>query len=401
MKTLLAILGLGALFATAAAADPIPPEKEMPKAAAEPEAKRDAKEAPLPRIQLAILLDTSNSMDGLIEQAKGQLWKVVNEFISANKGGRRPQLEVALYEYGKASLPAETGYIRRILPLTTDLDKVSEELFALKTNGGDEYCGWVIGQAVKELSWSDAPGDYKVIFIAGNEPFTQGKVDYRESCKAAAGRGITVNTIHCGTEAEGVNGKWKDGAVLADGTYSFIDHNRAVVNIVAPQDKKIAELGAKLNETYVAYGKAGEEASTRQKVQDANAAKTSSGSFIQRSVTKANPYYVNAGWDLVDAVNQNQVKLAEVKEADLPENMRRMNAAERQAFVDGKLQERRRIQNDINALNLERQKHVDAEMKKQADAKGVKTLDAAMSDSLRAQAARKEFTIEAPKAGGD
>ena len=30
-------------------------------------------------IQMAILLDTSGSMDGLIEQAKAQLWKIVNE----------------------------------------------------------------------------------------------------------------------------------------------------------------------------------------------------------------------------------------------------------------------------------------------------------------------------------
>ena len=27
-------------------------------------------------VQMAILLDTSNSMDGLIEQAKSQLWKI-------------------------------------------------------------------------------------------------------------------------------------------------------------------------------------------------------------------------------------------------------------------------------------------------------------------------------------
>jgi predicted secreted protein len=32
-------------------------------------------------IQIAILLDASNSMDGLIEQAKTQLWKIVNELI--------------------------------------------------------------------------------------------------------------------------------------------------------------------------------------------------------------------------------------------------------------------------------------------------------------------------------
>src|SRR4030081_2858122 len=83
---------------------------------------------------------------------------------------------------------------------------------------------------------------YKVIFIAGNEPFTQGPVNYAESCKAAIAKGIIVNTIHCGPEAEGINTKWKDGATIADGKFLVIDQDRAVVSIEAPQDKEIATL---------------------------------------------------------------------------------------------------------------------------------------------------------------
>ena len=102
----------------------------------------DASSAPL--VQIAILLDTSGSMEGLIEQAKSQLWKIVNEFINAKQNGQRPDLQVALYEYGKSSLSQASGWIRQIVPLTNDLDKISEELFALKTNGGDEYCGSIL-----------------------------------------------------------------------------------------------------------------------------------------------------------------------------------------------------------------------------------------------------------------
>src|SRR5438270_14066729 len=88
-------------------------------------------ESKKPLVQIAILLDTSNSMDGLIEQAKGQLWKICNEFIKARQNDIAPEVQVALYEYGKSSLPQECGWIRRVQPLTTDLDKISEELFAL------------------------------------------------------------------------------------------------------------------------------------------------------------------------------------------------------------------------------------------------------------------------------
>jgi len=379
MGSLRKYLGLGALLVAAA----------WSGAASAGEAS-EAAEPPAPRIQVAILLDTSGSMDGLIEQAKTQLWKIVNEFIFAEKDGRKPQLEVALYSYGMGS-EGDGGFMQRLLPLTTDLDKVSEKLFALRTSGSAEYCGWVIQRATRELAWSASTGDLKVICIAGNEEFTQGKVDYRESCKEAASKGIVVNTIHCGNEAEGVSGKWKDGALLADGTYSFIDQNRAVVHVNAPQDAKIAELGEALNKTYVPFGAAGADAAARQVAQDANASKSSMGSYVQRQVTKANAFYVNANWDLVDAVQNKQVRLAEVKEADLPENMRKMDAREREAYVGSQLNERQRLQKEINTLNLERQKYVDAETKKQAEAKGKKTLDAAMSETLRAQAAKREF----------
>ena len=52
------------------------------------------------QIELAILLDTSGSMEGLIEQAKTQLWKIVNELAIAKRDGITPDLKVALYVLG-------------------------------------------------------------------------------------------------------------------------------------------------------------------------------------------------------------------------------------------------------------------------------------------------------------
>ena len=121
-------------------------------------------------VQLAILLDTSNSMDGLIDQAKTQLWKIVNEMARSKRDGEIINLQVALYEYGNDGLSPDEGYIRLITPLTNDLDKISEELFKLKTNGGSEFCGTVISEAIKDLKWTKDMNNYKVMFIAGNEP---------------------------------------------------------------------------------------------------------------------------------------------------------------------------------------------------------------------------------------
>ena len=51
-------------------------------------------------IKVALLLDTSNSMDGLIDQAKAQLWEIVNELSYAKCHNNKPNLQIALYEYG-------------------------------------------------------------------------------------------------------------------------------------------------------------------------------------------------------------------------------------------------------------------------------------------------------------
>ena len=354
---------------------------------------RVAKPSKRPLVQIAILLDTSGSMEGLIEQAKSQLWKISNEFIKARQEGVAPEVQVALYEYGKSTLPRESGWIRQILPLTTDLDKASEELFALRTNGGEEYCGWVIQRAVEDLEWSPASDAYKVIFIAGNEPFTQGPVNYAESCKAAITKGIIVNTIHCGSEAVGVNTKWKDGADLADGKYLVIDQNRAVVSIEAPQDKEIARLGVEINKTYLAFGRGGGEGAKRQAMQDSNVAALApaSGAVVQRSLAKASANYVNSSWDLVDAAKAKDFEVTKLKTEELPAEMQKMSLEERKAYLEKNSQERAQLQTKINQLNAEREKFVAQRMKEVA---GANTLDSVVISAVREQGEKRNFTFK-------
>ncbi|MEX0363434.1 MAG: hypothetical protein AB3N10_20845, partial [Allomuricauda sp.] len=82
-------------------------------------------------VKIALLLDTSNSMDGLINQAKAQLWDIVNEFTHARCGNEtRPLLQIALYEYGNDNLASSEGYIRQVLGFSEDLDEISEKLFS-------------------------------------------------------------------------------------------------------------------------------------------------------------------------------------------------------------------------------------------------------------------------------
>lgn len=353
-------------------------------------AKRDDPRPDRDTIQLALLLDTSNSMDGLIDQAKSQLWKVVNEFSELKKDGKVPQLEVALYQYGNDGLNAREGYVQQVLPFTTDLDKVSEELFRLKTNGGEEYCGWVMRSALNQLSWSKDPKDIRVLFIAGNEPFTQGQVSYKEVCASARQKDVMVNTIFCGSRGEGVETEWASGAQLGGGDYLCIDQDRKVVDIPTPYDAELAQLSSEVNQTYVAYGDKGSTGLQRQQAQDSNAAGAAPSVAAQRAATKAGSNYTNAGWDLVDASKEGEVTIASMPASELPPEMQSMNKDEREAYVNKKARQREDLQARIRDLSAKRDAYLADKQKEQA---GESSLDEAMVKSVREEAVKRGYQV--------
>ena len=338
-------------------------------------------------IRVALLLDTSNSMDGLIDQAKAQLWEIVNELSYARCRSQRPDLQIALYEYGNDNLSSSNGYIRKILGFTTDLDDVSKELFSLTTNGGSEFCGTVIQSSLKELDWGNDNDDLKMIFIAGNEPFTQGNVDYRDAAAVAKEKDVVVNTIFCGDYRHGVDTHWQDGARLTYGDYMSIDHNRQTVHIDSPYDDLILQLNIKLNNTYVPYGARGKQKVAVQVAQDANAESYGKANAVSRTVSKGSKFYKNSSWDLVDAVEDEEVVISEIAEESLPEELQDLSEKELKEYIAKKSEERETIQKEINELNEKRRKFI-AEKKKATD----DGLEGAMINALKKQAGKKNYT---------
>lgn len=346
-----------------------------------------------PKIQLAILLDTSSSMSGLINQTRNQLWQVVNEFSESTRDGLKPMLEVAVYEYGNSGLSNDSGYTRQVTGLTQELDQVSEALFSLTTNGGDEYCGFAISTAVADLAWSDSDRDIKAIFIAGNEPFTQGPVPFKQAMASAQRRGIIVNTIHAGPYAEGVNSGWQQGAQLAGGDYMSIDHNHQIAHLVAPQDKKIAELNARLNQTYIPYGKEGQQKAQRQQMQDEKSDDISTGLLAKRARSKISAMYRNSSWDLVDALEDETFDLEELDRDQLPAEMKAMNAPRRAEYVAEKAREREAIKAEIKEQGIRRDDYV-AAAKAASPTPSVATMNDALGSAIRKQGAKKDYVFQ-------
>ena len=344
-----------------------------------------------PLIQIALLLDTSNSMDGLINQAKSQLWKIVSETGRARRDGRSPGLEVALYEYGNDSLSMMKGYIRKVVPFTDDLDYISHNLFQLTTNGGSEYCGEVIKEAVRKLDWDRSPDTLKMIFIAGNEPFDQGSVNYTSSCRRSLKNDITVNTIFCGDYQEGIYTNWKDGAEKGMGRYMNINSDYAERYIYAPQDDRIEELNRMLNDTYLGYGKAGRAKKEMQAMQDSNASELSMGSFLERAKVKSSASYSNSSWDIADAYAEGEIELEKMDKDDLPPEMAVLEDEEREEFVEELIKKRKKIQAEIAELSVEREEYIKKE--KEKDLKE-NTLDTAIIETVREAVKQKGFILE-------
>jgi len=347
------------------------------------------KESKDTKIQVAILLDTSGSMSGLIEQAKSRLWNIVNTLTTLKYQGKTPLIEIALYEYGSYNT-YDGDYIRQITPLATDLDLISQELFALSTGGSEEFCGTVISKATKDLEWGNNESDMKLIYIAGNEIFEQGRISYKTAIPKALERNIYVNTIHCGDMQTGIRDLWRDAATRGKGKFFNIDHNARVRYIETPYDDRISHCNEKLNETYIGYGSIGSIRKETQAQQDVNSKSISSANYAERAVSKTKSAYNNSSWDLVDKVKNDKDALAKIKKDELPSELKDKSTAEIEVLVKQKEQERSKLQKEIDELAKKRQAYIDEQSKTESSGDD---LGKAINESILAFANQQGYTV--------
>ncbi len=342
-------------------------------------------------IQVALLLDTSGSMSGLIEQAKSQLWQILNTLANTEKENEETKLEIALYQYGSPMYGKSSRQIRQLSGFTTDMDLISKKLFALSTSGGEEYCGEVITTSINELKWGKDDSNFKMIYIAGNEPFTQGPINYAQACQLAKQQDITVNTIFCGSYQEGIQTMWKQGAQLADGEYMNIDHNQTTVYIETPYDKRINELNLRLNETYIPYGTEGKMKKENQTKQDANAYSYSSANAASRASFKSSKKYKADSWDLVDAYEKDKKVIEKVKIETLTDSLQHLSVEELEVKIKLIRGQRASIQNEIQKLNTKRLIHIENNSKESTEGNNLKK---SIQNAVQNQGKKKGYKVK-------
>jgi hypothetical protein len=351
-----------------------------------------------PTMQLAILLDGSGSMSGLINQARNRLWKIVNELEKVSKDGQVPVLQIAVYEYGKSDVPGEEGHIRQLMPLSIDLDGVSEKLFGIKTGGGNEYGGMVIQQASNDLQWSNITDDFRAVFIAGNETLQQGPVDLFEAIKVATGKDILVNAIHANSGSFNPEKElWPAAAAAGNGGFFEIKLNHTYKKVDTPFDDEILSLNDDLNKTFIPYGKNGK--AEYEKMLKIDKESRRNGVLYERGHTKSGHYWNSrvSTWDLVSAATSHpdgvEAFLKGVKREDLPKELRELNLEDLVILVEDKAFARKLIRESIAALSRSRNVFIDR-VRERETGESLAGLDKAIIKLLHKQLEAKGFKVK-------
>lgn len=312
-------------------------------------------EGPKSDVQIALLLDTSSSMDGLIEQARVQLWEIVGELQTDEKDQDRT-VTVALYQYGNSRLQPGTDFIERLSELTPELDAVSVRLHSLSTSGGKEYAPLAISRAVNELAWSDEDDVEKIIVIAGNEGFSQGSMNADTAMTEASNKGIKVITIFCANGGATSTGlaSWNRAAQLAGTKLETIDPDKVVAKIETPYDAKIVEKYQELEKTRLTYGDASfRQQSYTYEVESATYAQRKSVALqADRAVTQARQ---NRKGDLLRAYGDEGVSLETMDQGSLPTELQGLSREQQDKEIRARQARRAKLETELKDLSKQRE----------------------------------------------
>ena len=346
-----------------------------------------------PVVEVAFVLDTTGSMRQLIEGAKRKIWSIATAIFECNPDAEIRMGLVAYRDIGD-------DYVTRSFPLTSDIQELYGQLLALKAAGGGDWPESVneaLQVGVTKLDWSYGPKTTRILFLVGDAPphmdYEQDK-KYPEVLEIARKKGIIVNAVQAG-HARDTEKAWRTIAQLGRGDYIPIPQDGGkVVIIETPYDTEIIELQGRINRTVVPYGTRERQRRVEEKTRQILMAPAASGSDMASYINKraaaqaAAPEAVTGDGDLVADLSAGRAKLDGLKDEELPESLRKLNAEERKAHLERQLAERRTLNERLSGLVKQRDAYVATERRKSEPGKTGDSFDRAVETTLRAQIQR-------------
>jgi len=349
-----------------------------------------------PRIDVVFVLDTTGSMGGLIQAAKEKIWSIATTMASAQPA---PVIRMGLVAYRDRG----DAYVTRVVDLSDDLDSLYATLMDFQAAGGGdgpESVNQALHTAVHEISWSQNPQAYKVLFLVGDAPPHMDYPDdikYPQSLAAARDKGIVVNTIQCGADGK-TTGEWRHIAQLGQGDYVQVEQGGGAVAIATPFDEKLATLSEKLDDTRLYYGNAEEKAQQQHKL--AAAGKLHTAASLESRARRAAFNVSGSGavnflgeGELVDDVASGRVELSRIDRDKLPEPMQAMAPAAQQALITETAERRKELKRQISELAGQRADYL--KKKLEDSGSGRDSLDDKIYKVVRDQAGKVGLHYEA------
>ncbi|MBY0525512.1 MAG: VWA domain-containing protein [Gemmataceae bacterium] len=343
------------------------------------EEKKEEVKSAAPKVEVVFCLDTTGSMGGLIEGAKQKIWAICNQIAS---GKPSPDLKVGLVAYRDKG----DDYVTKVFDLTDNLDEMHGQLRKFEAKGGGdfpEHVNQALDDSVNKITWSKDDDTLRIIFLVGDAPphmDYKDDVKYPVTCEKAIKKGIIINTVQCGDNADCMK-FWKDICGKSEGSYVRISADGGVAPVVqTPFDKRLAEINGEIASTTVAFG----DGKAQQKAKDlaGEARNLPAPAAAERAAYNAKKEQ-NASYDLLDAVKQKKVKLEDVKKEHLPEEMQKMTLAEQKAHLEKLEKKRADLQKEALDLDKKRSEFI---AKKTAENKTKSEFDTQVLEMLRKQA---------------
>jgi Mg-chelatase subunit ChlD len=342
-----------------------------------------------PQVELVFVLDTTGSMGSLLEGAKKKIWSIASEIA---RGKPSPRLKIGLVAYRDKG----DAYVTKVTDLNEDLDKIYGELLAFRAEGGGDTPENVrqgIHDALTKIAWSKDRATLRILFLVGDAP---PHLDYQdvpkveELCLSAVKAGILINTVRCGNDGE-CGRIWKEIADKSEGNYFSIDQTGGVIAVATPYDKQLGELSDKLGGTVMGFGDARRKAAVASG--EAGARGYEPTAKADRAVAKAASTRHSED-DLIDALREKRVKLEDLKDEQLPDELKKLGPEERKARLEQKTKEREELRAKIVEVSKKRDEYLAEELRKL----GAKdSFDSRVLEALSEQAAKKGISIPAKK----
>ncbi|MFO0879736.1 MAG: VWA domain-containing protein [Gemmataceae bacterium] len=338
--------------------------------------------APVPRkptMEIVFCLDCTGSMAGLIDGAKLKIWSMCNQVLN---GRPMPNLKVGLVGFRDKG----DDYVTKVFDLRDDLDEVYSDLQTFSANGGGdtpEHVNQAIDDAVNKISWSQDRKAIKIIFLVGDAPphmDYNDDVKYPTTCARAMERGILINCIQCGNDADCTR-FWKDICEKGGGNYVAIPQAGGVRGISTPYDKRLVEINAELTRSIIVFG------DSRKRESDARKAQTVLTLPPEVAADRAG-YLAKEGkaarYDLLDTIRAGKIRLESLRNEELPPELQKMSARERQDHLNKVGEMRTRLLREAHDLDRQRSANVSKELEKNKD-----SFDGQVLDMLRKQSHRR------------